>query len=99
MCSGTANSVCLITLLKKQTKVGVLFGFGQKSLKNVIDVTHTLFLSSEKELSKPTKFRTKLNISPLTPSVLPQNCAYNFPSFLVVRIGIKMVKWQRRDTT
>jgi len=60
-------------IVEKQTKVGILFGFRQKSLKNVIDVTHTLFLSSEKkELSKPTKFRIKFNISPLTPaSVLP----------------------------
>jgi len=42
--------------------------FGRKSLKNVNNITHTLFYSSEKELSKPTKFRVKLNISPLIPS-------------------------------
>jgi len=42
-----------------------------KNLSKMSSMLLTLFFSSEKELSKPTKFRIKLNISPLTPSVLP----------------------------
>jgi len=78
---------------KKQTKVAIVkFCLVlAKNLKNVINVTHTLFFSSEKELSKPTKFRIKLNISPLTPISFYLKTVHITSHPFFVRIGIKTV--------
>jgi len=66
---------CLFDCIVEKTDKSLRWNFVAlviaKNLSKMSSMLLTLFFSSEKELSKPTKFRIKLNISPLTPSVLP----------------------------